>query len=385
MKDSLDVVFCNLMRVGLGLTQGFPYSLTEGEWQSLFKMAKVQTVQGVAFDALSRLPPESRPPRALSMRLSLAVEAIRGMNRRMDEVASRYTRLFAERGYRSVVLKGQANARLYPEPLSRQSGDIDIWVPGGYDKVERLLLSMGLISEGRDSYRVSHHIGFRDASGIEIEVHHRPAEVPFRNAEFQEALLAEFENSARVPEGFCVPNVRFALLMQLEHLYYHCVHEGVGLRHFMDYFVLLTHSTGADREFVRGKVRRFALGHACAAVMWVLGEVFGLSRGSMICPPDRRRGMRLYREMFAGGNFGRGSLHKGTPADVESRRDAGGKKRRDVGFKKRRPLARWFGNRAKSLSWFAFDPLNTVLREVHYWHDTISLIPERIRRRKVFL
>lgn len=41
MKDSLDVVFCNLMRVGLGLTQGFPYSLTEGEWQSLFKMAKV--------------------------------------------------------------------------------------------------------------------------------------------------------------------------------------------------------------------------------------------------------------------------------------------------------------------------------------------------------
>ena len=159
-----------------------------------------------------------------------------------------------------------------------------------------------------------------------------------------------------------MPSVRFALLMQLEHLYYHCVHEGVGLRHFMDYFVLLTHSTEADREFVRGWVRRFALGHACAAVMWVLGEVFGLSRDSMICPPDRRRGMRLYREMFAGGNFGR-VLKK----------------------EKRRPLARWFGNRVKSLSWIAFDPLNTVLREVHYWHDTISLIPERIKRRKVFL
>ena len=173
------------MRVGLGLTQGFPYSLTEGEWLSLFKMAKVQTVQGVAFDALSWLPPESRPPRALYMRLSLAVEAIRGMNRRMDEVASRYTQMFAERGFRSVVLKGRANARLYPEPLSRQSGDIDIWVPGGYDKVERLLLDMGLISEGRDSYRVSHHIGFRDASGIEIEVHHRLlfAERAFRAAD----------------------------------------------------------------------------------------------------------------------------------------------------------------------------------------------------------
>ena len=42
------------------------------------------------------------------------------------------------------MLKGLANARLYPEPLSRQSGDIDIWVPCGCDKVERLLLGMGL-------------------------------------------------------------------------------------------------------------------------------------------------------------------------------------------------------------------------------------------------
>ena len=64
---------------------------------------------------------------------------------------------------------------------------------------------------------------------------------------------------------------------------------------------------------------------------------------------------------------------------------AGGTFGRVLKKEKRRPLARWFGNRVKSWSWFAFDPLNTVLREVHYWRDTISLIPERIRRRKVFL
>ena len=43
--------------------------------------------------------------------------------------------------------------------------------------------------------------------------------------------------------------------------------------------MLLTHSTGADREFVRGRVRRFSLGHACASAMWVLGE------GSLQQPP----------------------------------------------------------------------------------------------------
>lgn len=363
MKESLDVVFCNLMRVGLGLSQSFSYALTEGEWLSIFKMAKQQTVLGVVYNAIARLPLELRPPRLLTIRLSGAVESIRGMNCQMNRAAARYTQLFEERGLRSVILKGQANARLYPDTLSRQAGDIDIWIPGGYDIVERQLLDMGLISEGRDSYRVSHHIGFRDESGIEIEVHHRPAELPFRNGEFQKTLLAEFENSVFTTEGFYAPSIRFALLMQLQHLYYHCIREGVGLRHYMDYFVLLSHSSSDDRQFAWGKAKRFGLGHACAAIMWVLGEVFGLSRDLMLCSPDRCRGKRLYRECIAGGNFGRGAPQK----------------------KGRHPLIRWFGKRMHVLRWLTFDPLNIILSEVQYWKNTISLIPERIKRRKAFL
>ncbi len=364
MKDSLDVVLCILLRVGLGVTQGFPFSLTEAEWQSLFALAKQQTVLGVALSALSRLPVESRPPRILSIRLSGFVETLRGVNCQMNEEAARYTRLFAERGFRSVILKGQANARLYPDPFSRQAGDIDIWVPGGYAAVERLLLDMGLVSESNDAFKVSHHISFRNENGVEIEVHHRPAEVLLRDAEFQRVLLAESENSVLVSEGFCVPSIRFALLMQLEHLYYHFRHEGVGLRHFMDYYMLLTHSTEADREFMRGCIGRFGLRHACAGIMWVLEEVFALPREQMICTPDKERGKRLYKIVMEGGNFGRG------------KRSARGK---------RPVLRRWLGSRLRNLSWFTFDPLNTILGELHYWKDTLSLMPERIRRRKVAL
>lgn len=175
-------------------------------------------------------------------------------------------------------------------------------------------------------------------------------------------------------------------------LYYHCVWEGAGLRHYTDYFMLLVLSSAVAREFVWGKFQRFCLGHACAAIMWVLQEVFGLARESMLCPPDRRRGMRLYREMFAGGNFGRGKSACAGDASVcvgdaggKTLRDPGCKTRREGVPKKRRPFARWLGNRVNALGWLAFDPLNTVLREVQYWRATISLIPERIRRRKVFL
>ncbi|MBR2089465.1 MAG: nucleotidyltransferase family protein [Fibrobacter sp.] len=363
MSASLDVIFCNLLRIGLGHSQDFPYALTEKEWQALLTMAKQQTVLGVFFNAVSRLPVESRPPRVLLMRLSLSVEAIRGTNNHMNQESARYTHLFMEYGFKSVILKGQANARLYPDPLARQAGDIDIWVPGGYDKVKSLLLELGLVSENDVPSKKNRHIGFR-CKGIEIEVHHRPAEISFNNKEFQEVLRTELDNSTLTPEGFYAPSIRFALIMQLEHLYRHCIREGVGLRHFMDYFVLLSHSSEADREFVWGKVNRFGLGHACAGIMWVLGEVFGLSEGWMLCQPDSKFGSLLYKSTLNGGNFGRSSL--GNTKGVFW-------------------LKRWFYKRMYALQWIRFDPLNTVIGEIRYWKSTILLIPERIKRRKMFL
>ena len=364
MTYSLDVVLCSLLRIGLGLTQNFPYFLTDKEWQDVFLKAKQQTVMGIACNALSRLPSEVRPPRLLSIRLFGFAETLHGVNRQINEDAAHYTQMFLKRGFQSVILKGPANARLYPDPLSRQAGDIDIWVPGGYAVVKRLLSDIGLISESKNLSSMPLHISFRNKKGIEIEVHHRPADISFRNREFQELLLAEFDNSELVPEGFYSPSIRFALLMQLVHLYHHCVMDGAGLRHFMDYYILLTHSTKSDRDFVCTKINRFSLEHACAGIMWVLGEVFALPREQMLCAPDKWRGKRLYKIVMEGGNFGR------------AKRNARGK---------RPVLKRWLGNRLQNLSWFTFDPLNTILSELQYWKTTISLMPERIRRRKISL
>lgn len=361
MKDSLDVMLCMLLRVGLGLSNEFPYTLSEKEWQSLFIMAKQQTVLGVAINALSQLPAESRPPRIITIKLFGTIEAIHGQNRLMNQEAARYTQMFAERGEKSLILKGQANARMYPDPLSRQAGDIDIWIPGGYDKVERLLLDMGIIAEGKRSYKASRHISFRNEKGIEIEVHHRPADIFFRNKEFQFFFLAEFENSTLTPEGFYTPSIRFALLMQLEHLYHHCIREGIGLRHLMDYFILLTNSNEEDRKIVWNKIQRFGLANACAGIMWVLEKSFGLPQEKMLCPPNIKRGKRLYQNTIVGGNFGRNSMwNKGKHAS----------------------LKRWFKKKMHILSWLWFDPWNTLSGEILYWKEIISLIPECIWHQK---
>lgn len=362
-NSGLDTVFCRLLQVALGIIHDFPYNPSEGDWQSLFQMAKQQCVLGVAYNAIPLLPQGSRPPRRITLNWSGAAETMRGANRLINQEAAHYTSLFAEHGLRSAILKGAANARLYPDPLSRQAGDIDIWVPGGYDTVEKLLLDMGAISEGKILDKVKHHIAFTSENNIRIEVHHRPVKRLYSNKKAQNVLITELENLTLTPEGFYSPSIRFALIMQLEHLYSHCV-DGVGLKQYMDYFVLLMHSTGDDRTFAWQLVQKFRLVHACAAIMWVLEKVFALPRGLMLCAPDEKRGMRLYNLAFTGGNFGKYDLSRG---------------------KNRFVITRWLNDRKRVLSWFGFDPTYTIVREIQYWKETLSLIPERIKRRKIGL
>lgn len=363
MKDSLDIVFCRLLQVALGVTHDFPYTPSEDEWQSLFQMAKQQCVLGVAYNAIPLLPQGSRPPRKITLNWSCAAETMRGVNRLINQEAAHYTSLFAKHGLRSAILKGAANARLYPDPLSREGGDIDIWVPGGYDNLKHLLIEKGLVAESKMIDVISCHIPFSSENGVRIEIHYIPVEGLFRNREFQRMLSLELEDLTLSPEGFYCPTIRFALIMQLAHLHHHCI-EGVGFKQYLDYFILLEHSNEEDREFVRQQVKRFHLGHVCAAIMWVLEKAFGLPHELMLTLPDKKRGLRLYNQTIAGGNFGRYNPNKP---------------------KKRFILWRWFNDRKWVFRWFSFDPLNTILRECRYWRNTFLLMPERLRRRKVGL
>ena len=48
-------------------------------------------------------------------------------------------------------------------------------------------------------------------------------------------------------------------------------------------------------------------------------------------------------------------------------------------------FVRWFKDRLQALSWLTFDPPSAVFKELRYWRATISLIPLRIKRRRIAL
>ena len=299
-------IFYQFLRLSLGQTQEFPVDVDERTWLWLFKTAVRQSLVGICYQGVCLLPNEKKPPLKMFLKWVCAAEAISGHNEFQYQEAVRLTRLCAEKGRKTAILKGQANARLYPNKSSRQPGDIDIWVEGGLESVLALFPNHRKVSY--------HHVELpKSEKGVEVEVHFRPSSGnynPFTNRRLQQWLEREIQNITAVPEGFNVPSVRFALVMQLAHIQRHFIRVGVGLRHVCDYYWLLRHSTEEDRREVSSHLKRFGLQHIGGALMWVLGEVLKLDPTLMLCEPDSYRGEWMLREIMAGGNLGRFSQRR---------------------------------------------------------------------------
>ena len=346
---------------------------TAEEWSEFYQMAGIQSVTGVCFTAFPRLTKAQQPPVELMVRWMGEAEDIRRMNELQNQEAARLTRLFTEAGRRSAILKGQANARLYPDRLSRQVGDIDIWVEGGKKGVVALLMELGLVTElgstsvdGKPTASY-HHVHLRPTKDhIVVEVHFRPSSGnfnPFTNRRLQRWLEQEIASSCQpVDEGFNVPSVRFALMMQLSHIQRHFLVVGIGLRQICDYYWLLKNSTDEDRREVASHLSSFGLRFTASALMWVLHEVLHLDEDLMLCPPDSYRGEWMLREIMAGGNFGH-----------------------HAGREKHGTLRRVMEGRLRHLKLMRFDFWEEFWVEVNFCKAVITTLPTRIKYRTLSL
>lgn len=357
-------------------------ALSFEEWNALYQMAVKYSVVGITYAGVCTLPPEFRPPLEVAYQWASEAEAIRGHNRLVNEEAARLTEMFRQQGRRTAILKGAANARLYPDKFIRQCGDIDIWIEGGRESVIALLQKMKLMdaepvpkpgkksyeeicAEAKRKFSVSpHHVHLKeDASPVTVEAHFKVSSGnmnPFTTKRLMEFLDQEMERTEMVPEGFCVPSMKFALAMQLSHIKRHMFSSGIGFKQILDYYVLLTTCSDEDRVTMMQNLKRFGLVHTAGALMWVLEQVLGLDRERMLCSPDPKRGMRMLNIIFSGGNFGFYSK-------VESKS----------------MVPRWFGRRFKVLGLFFFEPVEIFWIEVAYWKRFLSTIPMRIRLRKL--
>lgn len=295
-------------------------------------------------------------PKELCLKWFYQAETIRALNQKNYELSRELTEKFSEQGARTAILKGQANSRLYPDKFARQTGDVDLWVEGGRERVVDLLSRMGLLENVQFS---KHEVTLPTfAFGIDVEVHFDciyDCRNPFANRRLKRVLAEELQKNKLVPEGFYVPTNKFALLMQLSHIRKHFIGLGVGLRQLVDYFVLLRSASVAERAEVSALLKPLGLAHFAAAVMWILSEKLGLQPDCLLCAPDAYRGRVLLREVFADGNFGKFSERKRGSVYLW-----------------------WLRNRLRVFGLLRFDFAEVSWHLLKYWASFLGLMPERL-------
>ncbi len=369
MKQQDEIAFFALLRAALN-GETLEDNLVEEDWKSVFYQAQRQSLSGVLWPVVK----DRVLPLDIAFQWVGVAERIRGLNEIQNKEAARLTRLFEEANRKALILKGQANARLYPDKLLRQPGDIDIWVEGDKDNVTELLMQLDLLRErptianagkkGKATLSY-HHVHLPPTKdGVEVEVHFRPSSgnhCPWTNRRLQRWLEFEVLSITKVEEGFNVPSIRFALVMQLSHIQRHFLSMGVGLRQICDYYWLLRTSMEEERKVVSGLLGNFGLRHTAGALMWVLKDVLHLDDELMLCEPDEWHGKWMLREIMEGGNFGH-YTHTG------------------VGKWKR-----FFGSKLRHFKLMRFDFWEVVWIEINYWKTIVRTLPERVRRGRLSL
>ena len=308
-KDfSIIELFFYLIRCGIGKQSTLPCTPNTQEWNELVEIAKKQTLTGIAFAGIERLPQEQRPPREILLQWYRMCTLIKSKNAELDRKCAIVSGKFKSEGFGNCILKGQGIAQLYPDPTLRTPGDIDIWLDGGDEKVLEYVKKF--FPDCEPTY---HHVDFPIAKDLDIEIHYRPSWTynPFINKRlqryFEENADEQFTNDITTSEGcFPTPTVAFNRIYILLHIYRHVFFEGIGMRQLLDYyFVLQQEITPEEINEYNELLKSFGLKKFAGATTYVMQQMFGLDSEHTLVEPNRRLGKFLMREIMIAGNFGK--------------------------------------------------------------------------------
>ncbi|MBO5133899.1 MAG: nucleotidyltransferase family protein [Bacteroidaceae bacterium] len=315
--------FFELISISLGHKEILSYVPTPEEWDELFSMAMEQTLLGVLYGAIERLPKEQLPPKKILFHWYRLAEEYKSENQRMNAEAVELCKFFEDQGFDCAIMKGQAVALYYPDPLRRTCGDIDIWIaPKGMAERGGKWLSKSrkciydFMRARKEMEGINYqHVHLHIFPKTSVEVHITPSSLynflhNYRLQRFFEReAAAQFNNRVLMPDGageISALTLEFNRFFILQHIYGHFFGEGVGLRQLLDYYYVLRQGGSEDsKERTMAIFRRVGMERFVAATMWLLQKVFGLEDKYLLCTPNQKEGEFLLKEVLLAGNFGK--------------------------------------------------------------------------------
>lgn len=283
-----------------------PESAGRIDWMRLMGVSESQGISGVIYTGIEKGCKELQLPMESLMEWVGYANQIETQNKALNRMCVKVVEELRAAGFECVVLKGQGNALMYPRPLLRMAGDIDILVTNK----DRQAITAYVKEKKNVTGHHYQHIEYGE-DGFAVEIHFilcsqsNPIYRRRLNRELM-AMVADGGRMVELPDGegcIPVPTWTFNVVFQLAHMMHHFFDEGVGLKHMVDYYYLLTGCT--EHDDLTELLKRLNLYAFAGAVMYVMKTTLVMDDRFLIVPVDERRGMALLKDVKTGGNFGR--------------------------------------------------------------------------------
>lgn len=308
MSDALALYF-ELLQVSIGRQTRLSRIPNDNEWNFFLELSQQQTIIGVVFESLEILSKQGVIiPKDIILKWYAFSVQIKEKNIFLNRKCLELYKLFSESGFDSCCIKGQGIADLYSNPLSRQAGDIDIWL----NATKQEIISF-VKKRYPDVPITSHHIDFPIFESVDVEVHFIPVyTINLRycrrvNRFINKQRELQFHNKVTLPyttETVNTPTEDFNIILQLLHIQKHFFYGGVGLRHILDFYFTIVSMHKLDISCLVKEMKKLGLFKLAKAIMWILSDKLNIEEKFLFIQPDEERGRLLLEEIIETGNFG---------------------------------------------------------------------------------
>lgn len=300
----------DLLHIGLWGKGGLriEHPLSGVEWDCLFELARQQTVEGIVYDGLRKLPACEQPPRPLMLKWTVRVDQIERYNNKMNKCIREQLNFFHHHGIHPILLKGQGIASFYPIPDHRVCGDVDWAFKNRADFRDANVLIE------RYKQKVETSAGFSTAylwGGVTVEHHRRVFDIhnPFCSR-YLNRLKEAFEAKSmqmKIDGNDVKLLAPLLFVLQLNaHILKHMLSFGVGLRQLCDsaiaYSALCSKLDGA---YLREVYKKLGVLGWVQALHATLVKHIGLPNECLPFPtPHNVEGDWFMDDIWRAGNFG---------------------------------------------------------------------------------
>jgi len=313
MQSTIQWLFA-LLRMALW-EKPMPESLPPfDKMEEVLAEAERQTVSGLVIDQLFKN--DARMPQQLVFESVGMLEEIKQQNRKVNEEVIAFATIMrtAQTGY--IMVKGQTLATIYPDPQIRMPGDIDFLVCD-YEKAKATIIEIWNVQ--LPEKMLEKETSF-DHNEVTYELHtwltnfgskrHQKTWEGLISKEWKKGYMVEIGDEKIITLSPTM-NVTYVFL----HLFFHLVREGVSLRQFCDWAMVLHHYHGEiDTDKLIIILQDLELFDAFCALGTILIDCLGLPQNEFpfaLDDDDRKWEEKILQDIFRGGNFGKQN-HKAT-------------------------------------------------------------------------